>query len=109
MAASVTYKQFVSQETTKKDLKTNIFKDSLTKTYNAEHPNQQLQLAYKNESYKTQGQVAVGIFMRQSPSIWSGGLRGEGNQMYVTTQDHENVDMKPATASLDIKTSSLMH
>ena len=46
MDASVTYKQSVSQEMTNmKDLKTNHFKDSPTKTYNAERPDQPLQLA----------------------------------------------------------------
>ena len=43
--ASVTYKQSVSHETTDKDLKTNDFKDSLTKTYNTECPDQPFQLA----------------------------------------------------------------
>ena len=30
-------------------------------------------------------------------------------QCRITTQDHENVDLKPAMASLDIETSSLVH
>ena len=29
--------------------------------------------------------------------------------MYVTAQDHENVDLRPATASLDVETLSLEH
>ena len=36
-------------------------------------------------------------------------LKQEGNQMCINTQDHENIDLKPATSSLDIKTSSLEH
>ena len=64
MNALVTYKQTVSHDITNmKKLKTNDFKDSLTKTYNAKHPDQPLQLAYKKESYKTQCQVAAGIFI----------------------------------------------
>ena len=56
MDASVTYKQSVNHETTdKRDSKTKNFKDLLTKTYDAECPNQPLQLAYKNKSYETQG------------------------------------------------------
>ena len=100
MVASVTYKQSVSHETNNKDLKTNDFKVSLTKTYNAERPDQPLQLAYENESFETQGVVAAGIFMRQSSSIGSRGLRGEGHRMYGTTQDHVNVDLKPATVNM---------
>ena len=55
--------------------------DSLTKTYDAGWPDQSLQLQ----------------------------LRGEGYLMCVTTQYHKNVDLKPATASLDIETLCLEH
>ena len=98
--ASVTYKQSVSHKTTDLDIKTNDFKDLLTKTYNAKRPDQPLKLAYKNKSFETQGEVAARIFMRQSPVIENGGLREGGNRMYVTTLGHENADLKPATVNL---------
>ena len=62
--------------------------------------------AYENE---TQGKEAAGILTRQSPSIGSRGLKRKGKQMRVTTKDHENVDLKPATANLDIEIWSPKH
>ena len=101
MDASVTYKQSVSQEMTDmKDLKTNNFKDLLTKTYDANRPDQPLQLACKNKSYETQGQVAAENLMSQPPSIGSGGLSKEGNQMCANTIENENINLKPATVNL---------
>ena len=67
--ALVTYTQSVRHEITDKDLKTNDFKDSLLKTFDAKHPAPPLQLACENESYETQGKVAARAFRRQSSYI----------------------------------------
>ena len=68
-----------------------------------------LQLVYENESYGTQGKEAAEVFMGQFLYTGSERLGGEGDSMFITTQDHKNVDLMPAVASLDIETSNLVH